>query len=200
MRESFDHPPGGVAQQLGIGIQSDDKTNALELRAIARTEKSFQLRPGFTDEKSIELLKLAALALPADPALLALAPHATAMEKKEVPRSVSAIQFLDAAGNDVDIFCVLRHTLPRGVRKICQERNRHEGGHEQEEASEVSAHRVGAKPSARPFRQGYSGASSLLEHRPARIDQIIPDVARNFVPRGLRQREGAIDGVLLRTI
>src|SRR5438105_7255551 len=121
MRESLDHPPGGVAQQLGIGIQSDDKANALELRAIARTEKSFQLRRGFADEKSIELLQLAALALPADPALLALAPHAAAMKKKEVPRSVSAIQFLDTACHDVDILCVLRHALPRCVRKICQE-------------------------------------------------------------------------------
>src|SRR5207249_4284646 len=121
MCESFDHPPGRVAQQLGIGIQGDDKANPFELRTIARVEKSLQFGPGFADEKLIELLKLAALALPADPALLALAPHATAMEKKEVPRSVSAIQLLDTACHDVDIFCVLRHALPRCVRKICQE-------------------------------------------------------------------------------
>src|SRR5678810_559325 len=95
MRKGFNHPPGGVAQQLGIGIQSDDKANALELRTIARMEKSFQLWRGFSDKKLIELLKLAALALPADPALLALAPHAAAMKKKEVSRAVSAIQFLD---------------------------------------------------------------------------------------------------------
>src|SRR4030095_8273608 len=118
MRESFDHPPGRVAQQLGIGIQGDDKANALELGTIARMQKSFQFGRRFADEKLIELLKLAALALPADPALLALAPHATTMEKKEMPRSVSAIQFLDAAGHDVDILRVLRHVLPRCVRKI----------------------------------------------------------------------------------
>src|SRR5882672_11541497 len=85
-------------------------------------EKSFQLWCGFADKELIELLKLAALALPADPALLALAPHAASMKKKEVPPSVSAIQFLDTACNDVDILCVLRHALPRCVRKICQER------------------------------------------------------------------------------
>src|SRR4030095_393685 len=102
MREGFNHPPGGVAQQLGIGIQSDDETNALELRTIARIEKSFQLGRRFHDKKLIELLKLAAFAPPADPALLALAPHPTAMEKKEVSRSVSAIQFLDTACHDVD--------------------------------------------------------------------------------------------------
>src|SRR6188474_1437580 len=118
MRKGFNHPPGGVAQQLGIGIQSDDKTNALELRTIARMEKSFQLWRGFANKKLIKLLKLAALALPADPALLALAPHAAAMKKKEVSSSVSAIQFLDAAGHEIDIFCVLRHALPRCVRKI----------------------------------------------------------------------------------
>src|SRR5689334_7762102 len=103
MREGFNHPAGGIAQQLGIGIQSDDETNALELRTIARRKKSFQLGRGFADKKLIELLKLAAFALPADPALLALAPHAIAMEKKEVPRSMSAIQFLDTACDDVDI-------------------------------------------------------------------------------------------------
>src|SRR4029077_20065528 len=121
MREGFNHPPGGVTQQLGIGIHSDDEANALELRTIARMKKSFQLGRGFADKKLIELLKLAAFALPTDPALLALAPHAAAMKKKEVPRSVSAIQFLDTAGHDVDIFCVLRHALPRCVRKIRQE-------------------------------------------------------------------------------
>src|SRR5438046_1171899 len=122
MCESFDHPPGRVAQQLGIGIQGDDKANPLEPRTIARVEKSLQFGRGFADEKLIELLKLATLALPADPALLALAPHAVAMEKKEVPRSVSAIQFLDTAGHDVDILRVLRYGLPARARQICQER------------------------------------------------------------------------------
>src|SRR6266571_4169229 len=118
MREGFNHPPSGVAQQLCIGIQGDDKTNALELRTIARIEKSFQLGRGFADKKSIEVLKLAALALPADPALLALTPRPAAMEKKEAPRSVSAIQFLDAAGHNVDILWILRHAPPRCVGKI----------------------------------------------------------------------------------
>src|SRR6266576_4075970 len=122
MRQGLDHPPGGIAQQLGIGIQRDDKPNALELRAIARAEKSFQLGRGFAHEESIELLELAALALPADPALLALTPRASAMKKKEAPRSVPAIQFLDPAGHDVDILCILRHALPRCVSKIGQKR------------------------------------------------------------------------------
>ena len=107
---------------MGIGIQGNDKPNALELCAITRAKKSFQFGRGFADEESIELLKLAALALPADPALLALAPRASAMKKKEAPRSVPAIQFLDPAGDDVDILCVLRHALPRCVSKIGQER------------------------------------------------------------------------------
>src|SRR5437773_8352109 len=95
MSQGLDQPSGGVAQQLGIGIQRDDKPNALELCAIARAEKSFQLGRRFADEESIELLELAALAFPADPALLALAPRATTVKKKEVPLSVPAIQFLD---------------------------------------------------------------------------------------------------------
>src|SRR5436190_12793300 len=44
------------------------------------------------------------------------------MKKKEAPRSVPAIQFLDPSGHDVDIFCVLRHALSRRVSKIGQER------------------------------------------------------------------------------
>src|SRR5215469_2646782 len=115
MREGFNHPLGGVAQQLSIGIQSDDETNALELRAIAHTEKSFPLGRGFAGKKLIELLKLAALALPTDPGLLAFAPHAAAMKKKEVSRSVSAIQFLNTACYDVDVLCVLQHALLRCI-------------------------------------------------------------------------------------
>src|SRR5215471_13129361 len=122
MRKGFNHPSGGVAQQLGIGIQSDDEPNALELRAIAHTEKSFEFWRGFADNKSIEVLKLAALALPADPGLLALAPLAASMKKKEAARSVSAIQFLDTTRHDVDILCVLRHALLRRIGKIRQER------------------------------------------------------------------------------
>src|SRR5262249_34771212 len=121
MREGFNHPPGGIAQKLCIGVQSDDETNALELRTIPSKEKSFQLWRLFADKKLIKLFKLAALALPADPALLALAPHAASMKKKEMPRSVSAIQFLDTACHNVDMLCVLRHPLLRCVRKICQE-------------------------------------------------------------------------------
>ena len=122
MRQGFDHSPGGVAQQLRIGVQRDDKSNALELSPIARIEKSFQLGRGFADEESIELFQLATLALPADPALLALAPRAPAMKKKEAACSVPAIQFLDPAGDDVDVLRVLGHALPRCIGKIGQER------------------------------------------------------------------------------
>ena len=121
MREGLDHSPRGVTQQLSIGIQSDDEMNSLELRTIACVEKRVQLGRGFADKKLIELLKLAAFALPADPPLLALAPFAAAMEKKEVPGSVAAIQLFDSASRDIDILSVLRHALPRCVRKIRQE-------------------------------------------------------------------------------
>src|SRR6188472_1277035 len=118
MREGFNHPPGGVAQQLGIGVESNDEANALKLGAIARVKKSLQLGRGGAHKKLIQLLKFAALALPTDPALLALAPPTLSMKKKEMPVSVSTIQFLDTACHDVDIFCVFRHALPRCVRKI----------------------------------------------------------------------------------
>src|ERR1041384_5143186 len=102
MRQGFNHPPGGAAQQLRIGIQRDYKPNTLESSAIAHAEKSVQLGRGFAHKKSIELFELAALALPAHPALLTVAPRPPAMKKKEAPRSVPAIQLLDPAGYAVD--------------------------------------------------------------------------------------------------
>jgi len=74
MRQGFNHPAGSAAEQLRIGIQRDDKPNSFELSPIAGIEKSFRLGCGFTAQESIEMLELAALALPADPALLTLAP------------------------------------------------------------------------------------------------------------------------------
>ena len=122
MREGFDHPPGGAAQQLCICIERDDKPNPPKSSAVAHTEKFFQLRRGFSDQESIELLELAALALPADPALLALTPRASTMKEKEAACSIAAIQFFDPAGDDVDVLRVLGHALPRCVGKIRQER------------------------------------------------------------------------------
>src|SRR6266700_2289997 len=122
MREGFDHPPGGAPQQLCICVERDDKPHTLKSSAVACTQESFQFRRGFSDQESIELLELAALALPADPALLALAPRASTMKEKEAPRSVPAIQFLYSPSDDVYILCVLRHARSRRVRKIGEER------------------------------------------------------------------------------
>ena len=121
MSQRFNHPSSGVSQQLRVSIEGDDKPNALQLQAIARVEKSFQLGRGFAGEESIELFQLAALAFPADPALLALAPRSPAMKKKKPSRSVPAIQFLHPASREVDVFRVLRHGLARRVSKIGQE-------------------------------------------------------------------------------
>ena len=94
----------------------------LELRAIARAEKTLQLGRGFADEKTIELLDLATFALPSDPALLALAPQTSAMEKEEAPRAMPLVQLLDPADRDVEILRILRHDLLGGIGKIAQER------------------------------------------------------------------------------
>ena len=44
------------------------------------------------------------------------------MKKKEPAGPVPLIQFLDAARGDLEVFRVLRHVLPRRVRKIAQQR------------------------------------------------------------------------------
>jgi hypothetical protein len=43
------------------------------------------------------------------------------MKEKKAARAVAAIQFLDPAGDDVDILRVLGHVLPRCIGKIAQE-------------------------------------------------------------------------------
>src|SRR5262245_46502014 len=122
MCHGCDHPPGGTAEQWRIGVRRDGQPDPLNSSAIARIEKAFRLRRGFGAEEPIELLQLGALALPANPALLALAPRAPTVEEKKTARSVAAIQFLDPASDDVDILRVLGHVLPWRVGKIGQER------------------------------------------------------------------------------
>ena len=70
-----------------------------------------------------------------------------------------------------------------------KERRCHHRDREQKNASEVHARRVRAKPSARRFRERNSGVRRPLERRPARVDQIIADMPRDFVLRGFRQRQ-----------
>ncbi len=81
-----------------------------------------------------------------------------------------------------------------------KERRCHHRDREQEKASEVCARRVRAKPSTRAFGQRNSRACRPLQRRPARVDQIIANVSRDFVLRGLRQRQRLVDGFLFRTI
>ena len=80
-------------------------------------------------------------------------------------------------------------------KRRCHHRDR-----EQENASEIRARRVRAKPSARRFRERNSGARCPLERRPARVDQIIADVSRDFVLRGFRQSQRLVDRFLFGTL
>ena len=77
-----------------------------------------QLRRGFSHEKAIELFEFAPLALPAEPALFALAPRALAMKEKETSCAVPLIQLRDSACDDFEIFRVFRHVTSRRVSEI----------------------------------------------------------------------------------
>src|SRR5206468_7267882 len=81
-----------------------------------------------------------------------------------------------------------------------KERRCHHRGRKQENTSEVRARRVPAKPSARPFRERNSRVRRPLERRSARVDQIIADVSRDFILRGLCQRQRLVDRFLFRTV
>ena len=122
MSQCLDHPPCRLAQQLRIGVQRDDKPGSFELRAIPHTEQIVQFRPGFAHEKPVELFEFAALAFPSHPALLTFVPLTLAMKEEEPPRPVPAVQLLDAAHDNLQVFRILRHVRSRRVGKIAEQR------------------------------------------------------------------------------
>src|ERR1700722_17294384 len=85
MRHFADQPANRVARQLGIGIQRDDIADARRSKG-QRLADPDEIRIGCAAQEAVQLVELAPLALPADPAGLTLVPYPPAMEQQE-PRS-----------------------------------------------------------------------------------------------------------------
>ena len=108
-----DKAPGGSDRQPRIGIQRHHVANAGRQdrsMAIDRHER----RVGGAAKQAIELVQLAALALPADPPPLAFIPDAPAMQEKEA-RAVPRWSVLRVEPRDAGCCLVEKSLVVRGV-------------------------------------------------------------------------------------
>src|SRR5208282_1218793 len=94
-----DQPLGGSPRQARIAIEGDDVADAVghdRREPVVRDES----RVACAAQQSVELVQLAALALPPDPLSLALVPPSSAMKQEEPiavrRRFMAAIQLRDA--------------------------------------------------------------------------------------------------------
>ena len=123
VRQGADEPRRGAARKLGIGVQRDHEAN--RRRDVGRLDDERGV--GRAAQEAIELVQLAALALPAHPARLALAPEASAVEQMEA-RFASAgwavppVQLVDARARGREQGLVVGRVLRGGIRPVRQQR------------------------------------------------------------------------------
>ncbi len=84
MRHRSDEANGGAAREARVGVERDDVADVRRHRRPAIGEWH-ERRVRSAAEKPVQLLELAALALPTHPLSLALVPDAASVEKKESP-------------------------------------------------------------------------------------------------------------------
>ena len=83
------HSADGVARQPGVGVERHDVANICGYGgrlAVATQERG----AGPATQELVELMQLAALALPAEPAAFALVPHPPAMQQQEAVAALMA--------------------------------------------------------------------------------------------------------------
>src|SRR5262245_11815478 len=122
MRQGPDEPRGGTARQLGIGVERDHEADLGWHLARLDQERGV----GRAAQQAIELVQLAALALPAHPAPLAVAPETPAVEEIEARlavarRAMPAVELGDAGARRLQQGLVLRRVLRGGVGPVRDE-------------------------------------------------------------------------------
>jgi hypothetical protein len=104
MCQLADQAPHGLARQSRVGVERDDIAHAGRNRGWL-TVCANKGRIPRAAQQLVQLMELAALALPSHPLALSFAPHATAMEEVEAAtfggRSMHAIQSCDALSRDL---------------------------------------------------------------------------------------------------
>ena len=122
--EGADQSRCGAAGKLGVGVERDHEADR---RGHVET-LDHERRVGRAAEQAIELVQLAALALPAHPATLALAPETPAVEKIEAGLAVAGggavapVELGDARACRGQQGLVVGGVLLRAVRPVGQQR------------------------------------------------------------------------------
>ena len=121
--ERADQSRRGAAGQLGVGVERDHEADRRRHLEVLDHER----RVGRAAEQAIELVQLAALALPAHPATLALAPETPAVEQIEAGLTVAGgavapVELGDAGARRGQQGLVVGGVLLRAVRPVGQQR------------------------------------------------------------------------------
>ena len=127
MRHRTDHLPCRVARKLGIGVERDHVADVGEHVDVTGDHRE-AIAPGAA-QQCVQLLELAALALPAHPQLLPRVPATRPMqEEKSVALHITArsgifsIQRIDSGPRVLDERCVGRHRLGTGIAQVGEQR------------------------------------------------------------------------------
>ncbi len=125
MRNLADEAPGGTDQQPRVGVQRDNVADASRQPGGAAIDRH-ERRISSAAKQAIKFVQFAALAFPPDPLLLALVPHASAMEKKEarpvIDRPVVRVQLGDAGGCFVKQGLIVGGVFGGGIAPIGKQR------------------------------------------------------------------------------
>jgi hypothetical protein len=119
-----DEAARGVARQLRVGVERDDVTDVGEQSGVGRRDD--ETRIARAAQQAVELLQLAALALPAHPLPLARVPQPLAVEKVEALERgrvgpVTRVQLLYAGRRLIEQRRVRPHLGHVRVREIAEQ-------------------------------------------------------------------------------
>ena len=125
MRHLADQAADRVARQLRVGVERDDVANVGRREAVAPADRH-ESGVGRAAQQPVQLVQLAALALPADPAPFAFVPDAPAMEQQEAVaarrRAVALVEPGDALRCSREESGVALEVLGRSIGPVGEQR------------------------------------------------------------------------------
>ena len=126
VRHQADETGGGAPGKTRIRVEGDDEPN-VGGDGRTPTRDRHERRVARPPKQAVELVKLAALALPPHPLALGRVPHTPAMQQEKAiaavgRRTVATIQIRDALGRRRHQRRILGHRLGRRVHMVGQER------------------------------------------------------------------------------
>src|SRR5687767_9544913 len=125
MRHLADQPAHCIAWQSCVGIERDDIPDIGGYRGrppVPRQERSV-LGPA---QQAVQLMKLAALALPTDPSPFSYVPDAAPMKQQKAvttqPGAVATVEFSDALCGGCQQILVAVHLFGRAIQPVGKKR------------------------------------------------------------------------------